>query len=213
MKTDVLKDIGETKVVAIIRGMAPEICVNLAEAYAKGGIRLVEVTFDQTGDPETTITAIKAIREKVGDRMHVGAGTVLTSSQLEMLIAAGGEFMVTPNTNPALIRRANEAGLVTIPGAYTPTEVVTAHEAGADFVKLFPIRGLGARYVKDLLAPLKHIRLLAVGGVNAENAGEYVKAGCCGIGASGALVNKDMIAAGDWDGIAAEARKLIASVK
>lgn len=213
MKDEVLKTVAETRVVAIIRGMDPEICVKLAEAYLAGGIRLVEVTFDQTGDPQKTVDAIKAIRAKFADRMHVGAGTVLTAEQLEMTIAAGGEFMVTPSVNPALIRRANEAGLVTMPGAFTPTEIVTAHEAGADYVKVFPVGTLGPKYVKDVLAPLKHVRLLAVGGVNPDNAAEYMKAGCRGIGASGALVNKDLIAAGDWARIAAEAKRFVEAVR
>lgn len=213
MKEDVLKVVAETRVVAIIRGMEPETCVNLAKAYRAGGIRLVEVTFDQTGDPEKTVAAIKAIRAALPGEMHVGAGTVLTADQLERTIAAGGEFMVTPSVNPALIRRANEAGLVTMPGAFTPTEIVTAHEAGADYVKVFPIGTLGPKYVKDVLAPLKHIRLLAVGGVNPDNAAEYMKAGCRGIGASGALVNRDLIAAGDWTRIAAEAKRFVDAVK
>ena len=211
MKEDVLKAVAETRVIAIIRGMEPEICVKLAEAYYAGGIRLVEVTFDQKGDPQKTVAAIKAIREKFAGRMHVGAGTVITAEQLELTIAAGGEFMVTPSVNPALIRRANDAGLATMPGAFTPSEIVVAHEAGADYVKVFPIGTLGPKYAKDLLAPLKHIRLLAVGGVNPDNAADYIKAGCAGIGASGALVNKDLIAAGDWDRIAAEAKRFVDS--
>ena len=213
MKADVLKATAETGVVAIIRGMEPETCVRLAEAYFEGGIRLVEVTYNQAGDPETTVAAIRAIRERMGDRLHVGAGTVLTADQLERTIAAGGEFMVTPSVNPELIRRANAAGLVTMPGAFTPTEIVTAHEAGADYVKVFPIGTLGPKYVKDVLAPLRHIKLLAVGGVNPDNAADYIKAGCVGIGASGALVNKDLIAASNWQQIAAEAKRFIDAVK
>ena len=211
MKADVLKAVAETRVVAIIRGMEPEICVKLAEAYLAGGIRLVEVTYDQTGDPEKTVRAIRAIRERFANEMHVGAGTVLTADQLERTIAAGGKFMVTPSVNPELIRRANAAGLVTMPGAFTPSEIVTAHEAGADFVKVFPVGTFGAKYVKDLLAPLRHVKLLAVGGVNPDNAADFIKAGCVGVGASGSLVNKDLIAAGDWSRIAAEAKRFIDS--
>ena len=212
MKTDVLKALEETRLVAIIRGMDPEICVHLAEAYAEGGIRLVEVTFDQTGDPAKTVAAIKAIRERFAGRLRVGAGTVLTAAQLQAVIDAGGEFMVTPSTNPVLIRAASAAGLATMPGAFSPTEVVTAHEAGADVVKIFPVRALGPQYVKDILAPLKHIRLMAVGGVNPDNAADYLKAGCVGVGASGSLVNKEWIAAGEWSKIAAEARRFIANL-
>ena len=211
MKAEVLKALAETRLVAIIRGMDPEICVKLAEAYVEGGIRLVEVTFDQTGDPAKTIAAIKAIREGFAGRLHVGAGTVLTDAQLEAVIDAGGEFMVTPSVNPKLIAKASAARLATMPGAFTPTEIVTAHEAGADVVKIFPVRSLGPQYVKDVLAPLKHISLMAVGGVNPDNAADYLRAGCVGVGASGSLVNKEWIAAGAWSKIAAEARRFISN--
>ena len=213
MKAEVLKAVEETRLVAIIRGMEPEICVRLAEAYAEGGIRLVEVTFDQTGDPQKTVAAIKAIREGFAGRLHVGAGTVLTDAQLEAVIDVGGEFMVTPSVNPRLIAKASAAGLATMPGAFTPTEIVTAHEAGADIVKVFPVRALGPQYVKDVLAPLKHISLMAVGGVNPDNAADYLRAGCVGVGASGSLVNKEWIAAGEWSKIAAEARRFISNCK
>ena len=212
MKAEVLKALVETRLVAIIRGMDPEICVRLAEAYAEGGIRLVEVTFDQTGDPAKTIAAIRAIREGFAGRLHVGAGTVLTDAQLQAVIDAGGEFMVTPSVNPKLIAKASAAGLATMPGAFTPTEIVTAHEAGADIVKVFPVRSLGPQYVKDVLAPLKHISLMAVGGVNPDNAADYLRAGCVGVGASGSLVNKEWIAAGEWAKIAAEARRFISNL-
>ena len=211
-KKEIIGLVERTKIVAIIRGMEPEICLKLAQAYLDGGIRLVEVTFNQVGDPQKTFEAIKAIKTRFGTQLSVGAGTVITEAQLDLAIAAGAEFMVTPSTNPALIRKANAAGLVTLPGAMTPTEVVTAHEAGADFVKIFPVRALGPSYIKDVLAPLKHVKLLAVGGVSPDNAADYLKAGCVGVGASGSLVNKEWIAAGEWDKIAAEAKRFVANL-
>ena len=211
-KEEIKTCIEATKVVAIIRGMAPDICVKLAKAYQEGGIRLVEVTFNQVGNLADTVTAIKAIKEAFPE-MHVGAGTVITEAQLDLAIGAGAEFIVTPNCNPAIIRKANAAGLVTMPGTITPTEMVTAHEAGADYVKVFPVRVLGPTYIKDILAPLKHLKLIAVGGVSPENAADYLNAGCVGIAASGSLVNRDWIAAGDYDKIAAVARQLIENCK
>ena len=211
-KEEIKTCIESTKVVAIIRGMAPEICVRLAKAYREGGIRLVEVTFNQVGNLDDTVTAIKAIKTAFPD-MHVGAGTVITEKQLDLAIGAGAEFIVTPNCNPAIIRKANAAGLVTMPGTITPTEMVTAHEAGADYVKVFPVRTLGPAYVKDVLVPLKHLKLIAVGGVSPENAADYIKAGCVGVAASGSLVNKDWIAAGSYDKIAAVARLLFENCK
>jgi len=211
-KEEVKKCVEATKVVAIIRGMAPEICVRLAKAYREGGIRLVEVTFNQVGDLTDTVTAIRAIRTECPD-MHVGAGTVITEGQLDLAVGAGAEFIVTPNCNPTIIRKAAAAGLVTMPGTITPTEMVTAHEAGADYVKVFPVRALGPAYVKDVLAPLKHLKLVAVGGVSPDNAADYIRAGCTGIAASGSLVNKDWITAGTYDRIAAVARQLIESCR
>lgn len=213
MREEVLKALDATKLVAIIRGMDPEVCVRLADAYQRGGIRLVEVTFDQTGDPEKTVAAIRAIRANFAGRLHVGAGTVLTAAQLKAVADVGGEFMVTPSVNPELIRQCVAAGLVAMPGAFTPSEIVTAHEAGADIVKIFPVRSLGPQYVKDVLAPLKHIRLMAVGGVSPDNAADYLRAGCVGVGASGSLVNREWIRDGAWDRIAAEAARFIAACK
>ncbi|MBQ3290076.1 MAG: bifunctional 4-hydroxy-2-oxoglutarate aldolase/2-dehydro-3-deoxy-phosphogluconate aldolase [Kiritimatiellae bacterium] len=207
-KEEVKASLATTKVVAIIRGMAPEVCVRLAKAYHEGGIRLVEVTFDQTGDPEATVAAIRAVREAFPD-MHVGAGTVVTAAQLDRAIDAGAEFIVTPNCNPQIISAAGAAGLVTMPGTFTPTEMEVANEAGADYVKVFPVRALGPAYVKDVLAPLKHLKLIAVGGVSPENAADYIKAGCVGVGASGSLVNKEWIAAGEYGRIADVARRLV----
>ena len=201
-----------TKVVAIIRGMAPEVCVKLAGAYQDGGIRLVEVTFDQLGDPLATVAAIRAIREAYPN-MHVGAGTVITGAQLDLAIGAGAEFIVTPSCNPLIISKAKGAGLVAMPGTITPTEMVTALEAGADYVKVFPVRALGPAYIRDVLAPLKQLKLIAVGGVNPDNAADYIKAGCVAVGASGSLVNKEWIAAGEWAKIAAEAKRFIANCK
>ena len=208
----VLPTLAETGIVAIVRGMEPGTCLRLAEAYLAGGIRLVEVTFDQTGDSEKTLAAIAAIRREFSAEMCVGAGTVLTADQLKGVVDAGGEFMVTPNVNPALIALAAKNGLATMPGAFTPSEIVTAHEAGADVVKVFPIRALGSQYIRDVLAPLKHIKLMAVGGVTPDNAAEFLKAGCVGVGASGALVNREWIAAGDWRRIEREARRFSRAV-
>ena len=201
----------KTKVVAIIRGMAPQICVKLAAAYRVGGIRLVEVPFNQVGSLDETVSAIKAIKA-AEPKMFVGAGTVLTEAQLELAKAAGAEFIVMPNCNPALIRKASAAGLVTIPGTFTPSEMVAAHEAGADYIKVFPVRSLGPDYIRDVLVPLKMLKLIAASGVSVENAAAYIKAGCVAVGVSGALVNREWIAAGDYAKIADVAEKLVSAL-
>ena len=205
----------DTRIVAIIRGFAPDTCLRLAEAYATGGIRLVEVTFNQKA-PETwkdTAAAIRAIRERFGGRVRAGAGTVLTEEQLSMCIDAGGEYMITPNVKPELIRSCVRQGLVAMPGALTPSEAVDAWEAGAAFVKIFPAGSLGPGYVKALRAPLAHIPMLAVGGISSDNVADFMRVGCVGAGVGGNLTNKEWIAAGAWDKIADTARQLVANAR
>ena len=212
-KEDIKQLVLDTRIVAIIRGFAPDTCLRLAEAYAAGGIRLVEVTFNQKA-PETwkdTAAAIRAIRERFGGHVRAGAGTVLTEEQLSMCIDAGGEYMITPNVKPELIRSCVRQGLVAMPGALTPSEAVDAWEAGAAFVKIFPAGSLGAGYVKALRAPLAHIPMLAVGGITADNVADFMRVGCVGAGVGGNLTNKEWIAAGAWDKIADTARQLVSN--
>ena len=214
MKEDVIQSVRARKVVAIIRGFAPDVCLKLAEAYAKGGIGLVEVTFNQKA-PETwkdTATAIAAIRDRFAGDVRVGAGTVLTAEQLTLCEQAGGEYMITPNVNVDLIRDCVRRGLVAMPGALTPSEAVAAHDAGASFVKIFPAGSLGPGYVKALVAPLGHIPFLAVGGISPDNVADFIAAGCVGAGVGGNLTNKAWIAAGEWDRITDDARRLVAGV-
>lgn len=202
-----------TRIVAIVRGFGTDEVLHLAEAYAKGGIRLIEVTFAQS-KPETwkdTVASVRAIRERFGADMAVGAGTVLTLGQLAMCAEAGGEFIVSPNVDAEIIRAASALGLGTMPGAMTPTEAVEAWKAGADYIKLFPASALGAAYVKAIVAPLSHLRFLAVGGVGPDNVAEYLRAGCVGAGCGGNLVNREWVAAGEWGRIEDSARRLVAN--
>lgn len=210
-KVEIEEAVREGRIVAIVRGFAPDICLRLAESYARGGIRLVEVTFAQKA-PETwkdTASAIRAIKDHFGTEMKVGAGTVLTEEQLSMCEQAGGEYMITPNVKPELIRECVKRGLVAMPGAFTPSEVVDAWESGASFVKVFPAGNLGPGYIKALRAPLAHIPLLAVGGITPDNVADFIKAGCVGAGVGGTLTNKEWIAAGEWGKIEDVARQLV----
>ena len=211
MKEEIVQSVRDRKVIAIIRGYAPDICLRLAEAYAQGGLGLVEVTFNQKV-PETwkdTAAAIAAIRTRFAGTLRVGAGTVLTAEQLSLCEQAGGEYMITPNVNIELIRDCVRRGLVAMPGALTPSEAVAAFDAGASFVKIFPAGSLGPGYVKALAAPLAHIPFLAVGGISPDNAADFIRAGCVGVGVGGNLTNREWIAAGAWDRIADAARRLV----
>ena len=202
-------------IVAIIRGFEPDVCLRLAEAYKKGGIDLVEVTFNQKA-PQTwkdTVSAISAIKSRFASDIKVGAGTVLTLDQLKMCEDAGGQFMVTPNVNPTIIRKCVADGLIAMPGAMTSTEAVDAWEAGANYVKIFPAGTLGPGSIKAIKAPLSHIPFLAVGGIGPDNIADFIKAGCVGAGVGGNLTNKEWIAAGEWDKITAVAEALVANSK
>ena len=141
--------------------------------------------------------------------MIFGAGTVTSLEMVELAKNAGARFIVSPDTNEAVIRATAAAGMVSMPGALTPTEIVTAHACGADFVKLFPAATQGIAYLKAITAPLNHIRLLAVGGVTEKNAADFLAAGAVGLGVGGNLVNKSWIASGEFDKITACAKEFI----
>lgn len=198
-------------IIAIIRGFEPDVCLRLSEAYVKGGIDMVEVTFNQK-DPSSwkdTAAAIRSIKDHFAGDVKVGAGTVLTEEQLLMCEDAGGEYMVTPNVNTSLIRKCVADGLMAMPGAITPTEAVEAFNAGATYVKLFPAGVFGPEYVKAVMAPLSHIPFLAVGGIGPHNIADFIKAGCVGAGVGGNLTNKEWISNGEWDKITATAASLV----
>jgi len=215
MREKVIQKILESKIIAIVRGMEEQYILPLAEALLAGGISMMEITFNQ-GKPETfetTTKSITALRETYGERLLVGVGTVITAAQLNLAKKAGALYIVSPNTNTEIIKNTIELNLVSLPGALTPSECLAAHEAGADFVKLFPASDLGSSYLKAIKAPLNHIKFLAVGGINEKNATDFIKAGAIGIGVGGNLVNKDWIAAGEWGKITGFAKQLVDAVK
>ncbi len=189
-----------TRLVAILRKVPDEKAVYAAEALLSGGIPVLEVTFDhgEDGFLEKTAEKIRMIREAMGDAVLLGAGTVLGPEEAEAAKIAGAEFIVTPNFDPAVIRRARELGMAAMPGAMTPTEIVNAYSAGADVVKLFPAGNLGPAYVKALQGPLGHIPLFAVGGVGLENMCDFLSAGIRGFGIGGELVPSAAVQSGDF---------------
>ena len=174
----------------------------------------MEVTYSADGsvpDGETA-NGIRMLKAHFGDRMAIGAGTVLNEAQVELTHAAGGEFIISPDINEAVIKKTKELGLVSIPGALTPTEAQSAHRAGADFVKLFPILSLGAAYVRAISAPLSHIRFLAVGGVDESNLADYLHAGICGFGIGSNIVNKSLLESGDFSAITALTERFVTAL-
>ncbi|MBQ9777403.1 MAG: bifunctional 4-hydroxy-2-oxoglutarate aldolase/2-dehydro-3-deoxy-phosphogluconate aldolase [Clostridia bacterium] len=206
-----IERIEENKIIVIVRGVAREDLIPLVSAMYEGGIRLVECTYDATGKiPDEDIAAnIEMLVKHFKDKMEIGAGTVITEKQVALTAKAGGKFIISPDTAPEVIRATKEAGLVSIPGALTPTEVRAANKAGADFVKLFPVDVFGPKYVKTLLAPLSNVKVLAVNGISDQNMNDYLAAGASGVGVGSGIVRKDLIAKGDFAGITEAAKNYV----
>lgn len=160
----------------------------------------MEVTFDQSDSDciKKTTEAIQSLIKQFGMSMEIGAGTVLTKEQVKAAKDAGARYIISPNVDVEIIKYTKELGLISIPGAMTPSEILTAHNAGADFVKLFPSGTLGFNYIKDILAPINHVKLIATGGVNEETLPEYLKLGFAGAGVSGRLSDKKLISEGNF---------------
>ncbi|MBQ7565885.1 MAG: 2-dehydro-3-deoxyphosphogluconate aldolase [Oscillospiraceae bacterium] len=207
--------IREEKLIAILRGVHGDDLLFAAEVFLRSGIRLIELPFDRTGafPAELTAAEIALLCSRFPEALSVGAGTVLTVRQAEAAIAAGAEYIISPNTDTAVIRRTKELGAVSIPGALTPTEAAAAASAGADFVKIFPADAFLPLYVKAIAAPLAGMRFLAVGGVNAETIASYLKAGYCGAGVGSCLADRKLIAARDEAALSALAARYVRAVR
>ena len=211
----VIEAIEANKIIVILRGLDTEQLVRTVEAMEKGGIRLAEVTFDQSKkiSDEQTAANIRTLVQTFAGRVRIGAGTVMSEKQVELAHEAGAEFIISPDTYEPVIRRTRELGMVSLPGAFTPTEAAQAHRFGADFVKLFPNSDAGISYLKALMAPLSHIRFLAVGGVNEKNMMQFLDAGAKGIGVATGIVNKKHVEEGNYDAVTALALAYTAQLK
>ena len=196
---EVVKFIEDHKTLVICRGIYGDDLLRLITALHAGGIMMAEVTFDQV-DPSAiskTGQAIKMLKENFPD-MKIGSGTVTCVEHVVATKEAGGEFCLSPNVNLEVIKKSKELGLVSIPGALTPTEILQAHDAGADIVKVFPAGWLGLKYLKDVKGPINHVKFMAAAGVNEENYADFLKAGYCSAGISGRLLDKEVIAQGNY---------------
>ncbi len=214
MRETVIREVCEKKLIVIVRGLDEEKLIPFAEAVYNGGIRFIEVTYSADGKitDEETAGQINKIKKHFNGDMFVGAGTVIKASQVEQTMNAGGQFIISPDTYDDVIKKTIGCGLVSMPGAMTPSEIQQAHRAGADFVKVFPTVSLGADYIKAITAPLSHIRLLAVGGVDLTNIKEYLKAGAMGFGIGSNIVNKKLIAQNNFSEITELAKRYVDAV-
>ena len=214
-KQKIINTIEEEKLIAIVRGVPEEKLIPLAEALYEGGIRLLEVTFslNKTVSDEDTGKMIKKLSESFAGRMYIGAGTVMTKEQVKITMKNGGQFIISPNTDKKVITTSKKLNMVSIPGALTPSEAVSATGWGADFVKLFPATNLGPSYIKAISAPLSNIKFLAVGGIDENNLNDYLKAGVKGFGIGTNIVNKKLLDENNYDAITELAKKYVDAVE
>jgi len=202
-----LSQILNHKIVAILRGMPPKEIMNIANALYDGGIRIMEITLNS----ENALPVIEQLSHAFKDKMLIGAGTVLNTAGAANAIDAGAAFLISPSLDIAVIKAAKDAGVVSIPGAFTPTEILGAHNSGADIVKIFPC--LDAAYVKNILAPLNHIRVMPTGGIDASNIKTFASTGAVAFGIGSALVNsKATVDETYLAELSGKARKLIAEL-
>jgi 2-dehydro-3-deoxyphosphogluconate aldolase/(4S)-4-hydroxy-2-oxoglutarate aldolase len=179
-----LSEILENKIIAIIRGANPNDVIRISQALCDGGIKLIEITMNSPN----ALSVIKQVSSELGDKVLVGAGTVLDAETARSAILAGATFILSPTVDIETIKLTKRYGAVSIPGAFTPTEILSAYEKGADIIKVFPAT-LGPNYIKDILGPLPQIPLLPTGGIDLENLNQYIDAGAVGCGIGSALVN------------------------
>ena len=211
MREQIINTVTEKKIIVIARGIEKEKLIPLADALYEGGIRLLETTYSADGkiSDDETAENIKMLSSHFDGRMYIGAGTVLTEKQVELTRNAGGKFIISPDTNGDVIKKTRRLGMVSIPGALTPSEVQAAHLYGADFVKLFPVCSLGTEYVKLIKTPLSHIELLAVGGINQNDVGEYLASGVSGFCIGSNIIDKKALAENNYKAITEIARKFV----
>ncbi len=209
-RDQIARAIADTGIVPVIRAANAEQALKAAEAVYRGGIRTIEITM--------TVPGAIAVLEKLAEQLHgqvlLGAGTILDPETARAAILAGAEFLVAPSLNPKVIEMAHRYSKVVLPGALTPTEVLAAWDAGADFVKVFPAGNVGGpKYIKALKGPFPHIELVPTGGVNLETAADFLLAGAAALGVGGELVDARALAAGRLEVIEENARKFLACVR
>lgn len=211
----IIREIYEKKIVAIFRGIHPGRCSKAAQALYDGGITMMEVTFNQKeADSQyaSTLESIRNIAEAGEGKIFVGAGTVMNTKQVVLAYNAGAQYIITPTVDEEVIGLSRDLGMVTMPGAFSATEINNAYKAGADLVKVFPAADMGINYFKSIRGPLGHIPLVAVGGVNINNAKDFLNAGAVALGIGGNLVDKNLIQNEDYAELTKLAQEYVKSI-
>ncbi len=208
-KEQILTRMCDVGVVAVIRAKSKDQLLDIAAALMEGGVPSIEVTMSTP----KAIAGIEQLADKFGDKALIGVGTVLDAATARDAIAAGAQFVLSPTTDPDVIATTIRYGKVSVPGAFTPTEILHAWTLGGDVIKVFPATALGPQYFKDILAPMPQLRLTPTGGVDQKNAGAWIKAGAVCVGAGSSLVSKDALAKNDWPAITKAAKEFVEAVK
>jgi len=208
-KVEILDIIRETGVIAIMRAQSSEQLIAAADAIKKGGVRAIEVTMTTPG----ALGVIETAKARYGSDVMFGAGSVLDAETARATILAGADFVVSPTLNLELIKLCNRYSIPVAPGCYSPTEVLTGWQAGADFIKLFPASFGGPSLVKAILAPLPQVRIIPVGGVNLDTAADFIQKGAAALGVGSSLVNNKLLESGDMDELTRRAEAFIEQVK
>lgn len=207
-ETEVLQRIKQSRVIAILRNIGLKQAMTLVGALVDGGVRAVEITLDGKDAWDT----IQRIREDYGDRILLGAGTVMTQEQMRSALSAGVDLLFSPHLDEDLVHLAAADRKLMIPGVMTPTEIVRAKKAGARVLKLFPARALGPDYIKDVSGPVPDVSFIPTGGISPGNAAEYLKAGALAVGMGSSLVSPGDAENGRVDGLRARIKQLMASI-
>ena len=208
-RTTTLARIEQGGVIAVLRGVEPAHVEPIATALVDGGITAIEVTADTPGVADLVST----LDTVVDGAAAIGAGTVLDAATARTVLLAGAEFIVTPTLDVGVIETANRYGVPVVPGIMTPTEAQRAMEAGADAVKLFPAATVGPNHLRAINGPLEQIPIVPTGGIDLDNAADYIAAGAIGVGVGGALLDADLIGAEDWASLAERARDFVEVVE
>ena len=209
-----VKEFSERKIIVICRGIAEEEIVKVATALYDGGVRFMEVPFNQA-DPSTfaaTARKIKAVKQALDGKMHVGAGTVVTMEQFELAKQAGAEIIVSPTLEEDVIAATKAAGLISMPGCATPSEMTKAYKLGADLIKLFPASQVNLKVIKEIRVPLNHLPLVCFGGVSADNIQDVLATGVVGVGVASSVLDKQALANKDYATITALAKALTGQI-
>lgn len=207
-KAALVERMTEAGIIAIMRHTAPALARQTVEALSAGGVQIIEVTMNSAGAADM----LRELADTYRDDVLLGAGTVLTVASAEQALRAGARFIVAPNTDRHVIEYCNQRDVPVVPGALTPTEVVTAWQQGADLVKIFPAGGLGPRYLRDLRGPLGDIPFVPTGGVTLDNAADFMRAGAAALGVGSDLVHRDLVDQRDFATITARAKEFVVAV-